>query len=160
MEKEKYFISNNENKTIKLGKILGKKVKAGQIILLKGDLGSGKTRFVKGIAKALNLSKEVSSPTYNLINEYPGEIPLFHMDLYRLDNEMDLLNIGFEDYLYRDGIVVIEWPELAYNLLPEDFLFIKFVIMSKNKRKIKFKANGKQSKKLMKGLAEYVNIRD
>ncbi|MGM0436760.1 MAG: tRNA (adenosine(37)-N6)-threonylcarbamoyltransferase complex ATPase subunit type 1 TsaE [Bacillota bacterium] len=160
MEKEKYFISNNEYETIKLGKNLGKNAKVGQIILLKGDLGSGKTRFVKGIAGALNLNKEVSSPTYNLINEYPGKIPLYHMDLYRLDNEMDLLNIGFEDYLYRDGIVVIEWPELAYSLLPEDFLLITFEIISDNTRKLKFEAKGKKSKNLMKGLAEYVNIRD
>ena len=160
MEEGNFFISNNEKETIELGKILGKKAKKGQIVLLKGDLGSGKTRFVKGIAKALDLDKDISSPTYNLINEYPGDIPLFHMDLYRLDSEMDLLNIGFEEYLYREGIVVIEWPKLAYDFLPKDFLLINFEIISENKRRLKFKAKGKQSKKLRKGLAEYVDIRD
>jgi len=160
MKREKFYISNNENDTIKFAKIVGEKVEVGQIILLKGDLGSGKTRFVKGLAEALNIEKEVSSPTYNLINEYPGKIPLFHMDLYRLDKETDLFNIGFEEYLYRDGIIVIEWPGLALDLLPEDFLLINFEIISEQKRKLEFETKGKKSKKLMKGLAEYVNIRD
>lgn len=160
MGKKKYYISKGEKDTIKLGEFLGEKAKIGQIILLKGDLGSGKTRLVKGIAEALNLKEKVSSPTYNLINEYPGEIPLFHMDLYRLENEMDLMNIGFEEYLYRTGIIVIEWPELAFDLLPEDFLLINFEIISEKKRKLEFEASGKKSKKLMKGLAKYVSIRD
>jgi len=160
MKRDEFYMSNSENDTIKFAKIVGKKVEVGQIILLKGDLGSGKTRFVKGLAEALNIEKEVSSPTYNLINEYPGKIPLFHMDLYRLDKEEDLLNIGFEEYLYREGIIVIEWPGLAFDLLPEDFLLINFEIISEQKRKLKFKTIGKKSKKLMKGLAEYVNIRD
>ena len=144
MENEKFYISSSEKETIEFGKIIGKIAKSGQIILLKGDLGSGKTRLVKGIAEALNSNQEVISPTYNLINEYSGKVTLFHMDLYRLDNEMDLLNIGFEEYLYREGIVVIEWPELAFDLLPEDFLLINFEIVSKEKRKLKFEASGKK----------------
>lgn len=160
MSKSEYIITNNEKETKKIGKLLGDNVQPGQIILLKGDLGSGKTRFVKGIAASLNSTKEVSSPTYNLINEYPGKMTLYHMDLYRLDNENDLLNIGFEDYLYREGIIAIEWPELAYDFLPADFLLIDFKIVSENKRKLKLKAKGEKSKKLMKGLAEYVDIRN
>jgi len=160
MSKSEYIITNNEKETKKIGKLLGDNVQPGQIILLKGDLGSGKTRFVKGIAASLNSTNEVSSPTYNLINEYPGKMTLYHMDLYRLDNENDLLNIGFEDYLYRDGIIAIEWPELAYDFLPADFLLINFEIVSENKRKLKLKAKGEKSKNLMKGLAEYVDIRN
>ena len=160
MSKSEYIITSNEKETKKIGKLLGDNVQPGQIILLKGDLGSGKTRFVKGIAASLNSTNEVSSPTYNLINEYPGKMTLYHMDLYRLDNENDLLNIGFEDYLYRDGIIAIEWPELAYDFLPADFLLINFEIVSENKRKLKLKAKGEKSKNLMKGLAEYVDIRN
>ena len=156
----KYIKTKSEKETIKLGKIIGEEAKNSQIILLKGELGSGKTKLVQGIGKGLQLSSKVSSPTYNLINEYYGKSSLYHMDLYRLDTEMDLYNIGFEDYLYRDGIIVIEWPELAFALIPEDFLLLQFEVISENTRKIEFVAKGENSKKLLKGLAEYVDIRD
>ena len=157
---EEYIISKGENETIKLGKYIAKEAKSSQLILLQGELGSGKTRLVKGMAKALNLKDDVSSPTYNLVNEYRGDIALYHFDLYRLDNEMDLINIGFEDYLYREGIIVIEWPELAFDFINEDFLLLKFEFISEKERKIKFKANGEKSKILLKGLAKYVDFRD
>lgn len=160
MGEKNFIITNGENETIKLGKYIGEKTKPSQLILLKGELGSGKTRLVKGMAKVLNLKDSVSSPTYNLVNEYRGDIDLYHFDLYRLDNEIDLINIGFEDYLYRDGIVVIEWPELALDLINDDFLLLKFEFISEKERKIKFEAKGKDSKKLLKGLAKYVDFRN
>ncbi|MGM0411372.1 MAG: tRNA (adenosine(37)-N6)-threonylcarbamoyltransferase complex ATPase subunit type 1 TsaE [Bacillota bacterium] len=160
MGEKKYIITNGENETIKLGKYIGQEAKSSQLILLKGELGSGKTRLVKGMAKALNLKDNVSSPTYNLVNEYRGYIALYHFDLYRLDSEMDLINIGFEDYLYRDGIVVIEWPELALDFINDDYLLLKFKFISEKERKIEFEAKGKNSKKLLKGLSNYVNFRN
>ncbi len=160
MGENKYLITNGENETIELGKYIGQEAKPSQLILLKGELGSGKTRLVKGMAKTLNLKDNVSSPTYNLVNEYRGEITLYHFDLYRLDNEMDLINIGFEDYLYREGIVVIEWPELALDFINDDYLFLEFEFISEKERKIKFVTKGKNSKKLLEGLAKYVDFRN
>ena len=155
-----FFYSDDEKDTIRLGKNIGEILKGEEIILLRGKLGSGKTRLVKGIARGMNITNKISSPTYNLINEYEGDIPLYHMDLYRLDNEMDLYNIGFEDYLYRKGVVVIEWPELAASYITEDFFLFFFVVFYYNKRFIKLRAEGKSSENLLKGLSNYEDIRD
>ena len=160
MEERLIFESENEKNTIDLGKRIAELVKSGQIILLKGELGTGKTRLVQGIASRLKIENQVTSPTYNLINEYRGKLSLYHMDLYRIDDEFELYNIGFEDYLYRDGIIVIEWPEIALNLIPDDFLLLEFKVIANKKRKIKISGVGVQSEKILKGLSQDENIRN
>lgn len=151
--------SHSPENTLQLGEKIGLLVEPGQIILLAGELGSGKTLLVKGIAGGLGIEDDVTSPTYNLINEYEGQLPLYHLDLYRLDDEIELYNIGLEEYIERDGIIVIEWPEIAYNLIPPDFLYIKIEVSGKSSRNLKLEAEG-NSESLLEGLAEYVSNGD
>jgi tRNA threonylcarbamoyladenosine biosynthesis protein TsaE len=108
-----------------------------RIFVLNGDLGSGKTTFVKGFAKALNISENVSSPTFSIVHEYgSGGNKIFHFDLYRLENEQDLFQIGFEEYVDSGAYVLIEWPEMAGNLLPSKRVSITFEASNENVREI------------------------
>ena len=109
MNEEKF--SHSAEDTEKIALELGKTLKAGDIVLYEGDLGAGKTTFTKGLAKALGVDDVVTSPTFALVNEYSGRIPLFHFDLYRIETFDDLYAIGFFDYLDRGGIIAAEWSE-------------------------------------------------
>ncbi len=150
---ESFIITKSEKDTRKLGTKIGELIKPGQIILLSGELGSGKTILVKGIGRALGIDEnEVTSPSYTLIHEYQGDYPLYHMDLYRLNSADELYDIGFEEYLEKRGIIVIEWPEIADEILLSDFLKLKFKILNINKRKILIEACGKKSSKVKEGL--------
>ena len=111
------YIATNPEATTAFGEELGKTLKSGDIVCLTGDLGAGKTTFTKGIAKALECIFETVSPTFNIVNEYPGRIPVYHFDLYRLKTLEDLYSIDIDSYLFGNGICVIEWPEIAYPLL-------------------------------------------
>ena len=113
----------------------------GMIICLDGELGSGKTVFVKGFAKSLGLEETITSPTFNIVKEYTsGEMPLYHMDVYRLEDGDE--SIGFNDYFNSDGISIIEWSELISNVLPEERLDIKFKVIDENTRIIKLTPHG------------------
>ncbi|ACL68957.1 tRNA (adenosine(37)-N6)-threonylcarbamoyltransferase complex ATPase subunit type 1 TsaE [Halothermothrix orenii] len=148
-------ISDSVGETLKIGKITGELVEPGQIILLAGDLGAGKTVFTRGLAEGLGVDEDVTSPTYNLINEYDGDLPLFHMDLYRLEEEEDIYDIGFEEYLDREGVVVIEWPDIVYDVIPQDFIYVKIEKSNHDtRRKLTFEAEGEKSKRLLEGLAQ------
>ena len=115
----------------------------GMIICLDGELGSGKTVFVKGFAKSLGLEENITSPTFNIVKEYvSGEIPLYHMDVYRLENGDD--SIGFNDYFNSDGVTIIEWAELIEDILPEERLDIKFKVLDENTRIIKLTPHGEK----------------
>ncbi len=114
------FKSSSVKETIEFGRKFAEELKAGDIVCLEGDLGAGKTHFVKGIASGLGIDKEkVNSPTFTLINEYYGEIPIFHFDCYRLKTIQEALEIGIEEYLYGEGVSVIEWPSKIKELIPE-----------------------------------------
>ncbi|GAA5523122.1 tRNA (adenosine(37)-N6)-threonylcarbamoyltransferase complex ATPase subunit type 1 TsaE [Aliifodinibius salicampi] len=133
---ESEFISKSPAETISVGKKIGKKLKAGDILCLKGDLGAGKTHFVKGIAEALNINPdEVLSPTYTLIHEYEGTLPLYHFDCYRMESPREALEIGVEEYFYGAGICVIEWPERITSLIPPEALWITIEIADRETRK-------------------------
>ncbi|MGM0471143.1 MAG: tRNA (adenosine(37)-N6)-threonylcarbamoyltransferase complex ATPase subunit type 1 TsaE, partial [Bacillota bacterium] len=110
--------------TIKLGTKIGKVLNSGDIICLQGDLGAGKTYLAKGILKGLGVDEEITSPTYTLINEYQGRLPAYHIDLYRVSDYRELHDIGLEDYLYDDGVSIIEWPDKAGPLMPDNYLNI------------------------------------
>jgi tRNA threonylcarbamoyladenosine biosynthesis protein TsaE len=157
MGKDLIIRSNNERETLNLGKQLGRFIDGTQVILLSGDLGAGKTLLVKGIAEGLQIDTSITSPTFNLVKEYRGDVNLFHMDLYRLDSIDDLYNIGFLDYFDRSGVVVIEWPELALGIIPKDYLHISFKVMDHEKRKLSLKVVGERANKLMKGLSQDAN---
>lgn len=105
-----------------MGEALGRALKAGDILLLEGDLGAGKTTFTQGLAKGLGVSEYVNSPTFVIINEYfSGTLPLYHMDLYRVEEEAQLYDLGVEEYFFGNGVSVIEWPQIAMPLLPDTF---------------------------------------
>ena len=105
------YISNNENETSEIGEKFAKNLQPGDVVALYGDLGAGKTAFVRGMARGLGLSARVSSPTFTIVNEYLGAVPLFHFDMYRLGDADELFDIGWEDYLNRGGICAVEWSE-------------------------------------------------
>jgi len=104
--------------TTKEGFRLGNELKLGNVVCLDGDLGAGKTAFVKGIAQALGIDKYITSPTFTIVNQYEGKILLYHFDVYRIANAEDMLEMGFEEYLSPEAIVVIEWASLIQKILP------------------------------------------
>lgn len=119
------YISRCEEDTFKYARNLAKYLEAGDVIALSGDLGAGKTTFTKAIAEALKVKENVSSPTFTIVKEYrSGIIPLFHFDLYRLSYEDEFYDIGGEDYLFGDGITIIEWANLIEDILTRETLFI------------------------------------
>ncbi len=113
------------------------------VICLMGDLGSGKTVFVKAFAKALGIEEDITSPTFNIIKEYPnGELPLYHMDVYRLEDHEE--DIGIEDYYTKKGVTIIEWADMIKDKLPEERLDIKFKIIDENTRVLVLTPYGKE----------------
>ena len=134
--------SNNEYDTIELAQNLESEKFPNMIISLTGDLGSGKTVFAKGFANALGISEVVNSPTFTIIKEYlEGEMPLYHMDVYRLDGNTD--GIGIEEYFHKNGVVIIEWAETIKDILPKERLEICLKIVDENKRVLLIKPFGK-----------------
>ena len=120
----------------------------GMIICLDGELGSGKTVFVKGFAQSLGIKENITSPTFNIVKEYQiGEMPLYHMDVYRLENADE--SIGFNDYFNSSGISIIEWSELIEELLPEERLDIKFKVIDEDTRVIKLTPHGQKYEDLI-----------
>lgn len=131
------MLSFSVDQTITLGKKFAKELSPGDVVCLNGDLGAGKTHFVKGIASLFGVNEEqVSSPTFTLINEYNGSIPIYHFDCYRLENEQEAIEIGAEEYLYGDGISIIEWPQKIENLIPENAIWITIKYSGKAEREI------------------------
>jgi tRNA threonylcarbamoyladenosine biosynthesis protein TsaE len=107
-----------------LGECLGRLLRPGDVVSLSGDLGAGKTVFTKGIARGLGSADPVTSPTFTIVHEYRGRCPLFHMDVYRLDDPAELLDLGFDEYAGGEGVVVIEWGDRLKELLPPDYIGI------------------------------------
>ena len=115
------FESNTPGDTYKLGKDMGEKAVSGQIYCLIGELGSGKTLFAQGFAEGMGIKEPVSSPTFTLIQEYDeGRLPLYHFDVYRIEDEEEMYEIGYEDYFYGGGVCLVEWANLIEPLIPED----------------------------------------
>lgn len=111
------FYSHSEQETEALGERLGRQLQPGTVIAYEGDLGAGKTAFTRGLARGLEVTDRVTSPTYTIVNEYAGRIPLFHFDMYRLTSSEDLFDIGWEDYLTRGGVLAVEWSERVEDAL-------------------------------------------
>lgn len=123
---------------MELGEKLAKRLSRGDVVALYGDLGSGKTTFTKGVGRGLGIkdSRHINSPTFVLIKEYEAKLPVYHIDLYRLDNLKDIEDIGIEEYIYGDGVAIIEWAEKIENILPEKHISARFKIKGENKREI------------------------
>ena len=129
-------VVNNELECRSLGEKIASRLNVGDIVLLDGDLGAGKTTMVKGILKKLNYKYDVTSPTFTLINEYNADVKVIHIDCYRENDLKRWQQIGIDEYLYSDSIVLIEWGNLIKDILPNDIIIIKFEHLGKNKRKI------------------------
>ncbi len=131
------IISHGEDQTVALANKLAASFVDGDVIVLKGALGSGKTTFVRALATARGIDEaHVSSPSYTFVNEYHGDPPLFHIDLYRLGDVSDLTEIGWDEYLARRGIVLVEWGERAGARLPERYYLAEFQIIDDHQRQI------------------------
>ena len=144
-------ISKSVSNTISIGKKIAKNLKKGDIVCLFGELGSGKTILTKGIALGLGIKRdEIISPGFVLIRQYQkARFPLYHFDLYRLKVSKDILSLGYEEYLYSQGISVIEWADRLKYLMPKEFLKIELFIKGKKSRLIKFFAFGRRYKELL-----------
>ena len=118
------YISHSPLETETIGAALGKIIPAGTVIAYRGDLGAGKTAFTRGLARGLGCRGRVTSPTFTIVNEYRGTTPLFHFDMYRLEDEEALFDIGWEDYLERGGVCAVEWSENVTDALPEDSILV------------------------------------
>ncbi len=119
------IITKSTEETIALGEQIGSMLRKGDVIALQGTLAAGKTTITKGIALALGIDEDVTSPTFTLISEYYGTMPLYHMDVYRLDTTEDFVDLGVEEMLYGNGVCVVEWSEKVMNELPPETIIIK-----------------------------------
>ena len=119
------FTTSSAEETITLGEKIGRLLKKGDIIAMQGTLAAGKTTITKGIAKALGITDTITSPTFCLISEYQGTMPLYHMDVYRLDDTEDFINLGTDDMLYGDGVSIIEWSEKIMDELPSSTIILR-----------------------------------
>lgn len=143
-------LSTSVGQTLKIGSKLARHLRGGEIILLSGALGSGKTVLAKGIAQGLGINKDdVISPTFVLLRVHKGKHLLQHFDLYRLRSIEEIFALGYEEYFYSPAVTLIEWPQRLKFLLPKEFLKISLFTKAKNKRCLKFIAKGKRHKELL-----------
>lgn len=151
------LLSNSTEETINLGKCLGRILLPGMVVLLQGDLGAGKTHFTKGVALGLDITEHITSPTFTLINEYEGRIPLYHMDFYRLGEPDEALDLGLEEYFYGNGASLIEWPDKIAGYLPDEYTEISIIPLGDNERRINIATIGDKYKGFVKELKNIVH---
>ena len=151
--------TNNLEETIRFGKQIGNKLNPGDIVCLQGNLGAGKTSLAQGICKGLGVKEEITSPTYTIVKEYQGKFKVNHIDLYRIHSEEELYDLGFEEYLYGDGVTIIEWPDKAGTLMPDNYLDIN-LHGQENKREIRLIPQANKFIELVTELKEDVSNRD
>ncbi len=154
------FRSNHPDDTRRLGHAIGELACGGEIICLVGDLGAGKTLLTQGIAEGLSVQGYVNSPTFTIVCEYEGRLPLYHMDLYRLDDPQMLEDIGFEEYLSEDGVTVIEWAEKAGSWMPKECLLIRIERIEgpdSNRRYFGMTGIGQKHIRMLKGMMAHAD---
>jgi tRNA threonylcarbamoyladenosine biosynthesis protein TsaE len=135
--------TSSPEETRELGKRIGKLAMSGNVVLLEGQLGAGKTCLTQGIAWGLDINEYTLSPSFVIMRELYGRLPLYHIDLYRLDNIEESMELGLDDYLYGKGVCVVEWAEKALSILPTEYLMIKIEYLSDTERRFELKPEGK-----------------
>jgi len=145
--------TNSAEQTIALGKSLGKGLRAGDVVALFGDLGAGKTTLTRGIAAGLGLEADVHSPTFTLIHEHPGAVPLYHVDLYRLASEEEVETLGIEEYIYSDGVTIVEWADRMRSMLPPERLDIDLRMTGDTERELVFQTESPRIESVVEELA-------
>jgi len=144
------IISHSLEETQQLAARLGELARAGDLVCLQGELGAGKTSFVQGVGRGLGIADSIHSPTFILANEHRGgRLPLYHIDLYRVESVDEAIGFGLDDYLAGDGVVVIEWAEKIRDALPRERLWITFQHIGENERQITFDAAGARYAELL-----------
>ena len=143
------FSSSSVVQTQRLGATLARLLEAGDIIWLEGDLGAGKTTLTKGIAQGLGVVGYVNSPTFTLVNQYQGRLPVFHLDCYRLESSWEALDFGIEEYLDAGGVTIIEWPERIRDILPPERLLIGLEYLDETERLLRLEAFGARYERLV-----------
>ena len=146
------IVSKSTADTEEIAKTLAKIVQVGDVITLEGDLGVGKTAFTKGLAQGLNIEERVTSPTFTIVKEYAGTLPLYHMDVYRLEHSEE--DLGFDEYFYGDGVTVIEWAQFIADFLPEQYLAITLERTGETSRELTFEAVGSEYERHIEQLRE------
>lgn len=130
------IISKSEEDTRKAGEIFASSLQEGDVISLRGNLGAGKTVFAKGIAKGLGIEEAIVSPTFTIVQEYDGRMRMYHLDLYRLSGEDEFESMGGEDFLYSDGVSLIEWSEKIESMLPSSTIYVNIEILENGERAV------------------------
>jgi tRNA threonylcarbamoyladenosine biosynthesis protein TsaE len=146
------LVSHSPEQTQSLGMSLGKLAQAGDVYLLTGNLGSGKTCLTQGIAWGLGVKEYAFSPSFVIVREYHGRLPLYHIDLYRLDRIEEIIDLVLEEYFYGDGICVVEWAEKGMDVMPQENLLIKINYISTTDRSLDVEANGEPYAQLLESL--------
>ncbi|HER23978.1 MAG TPA: tRNA (adenosine(37)-N6)-threonylcarbamoyltransferase complex ATPase subunit type 1 TsaE [Candidatus Atribacteria bacterium] len=154
------IITKSPEETKKIGKKVGKLAKPGDLIAFYGELGAGKTCFIQGISQGLKVQEYVTSPSFNIINEYKGKIPIFHFDFYRIDKEEEILGLNYEEYFYGEGLTVVEWSEKVEQFLPQEHLKIDIKFKDRSQRLISFEPRGGRFNNFIEELNRSENIRD
>ena len=138
------FISHSPEDTKKIGAIIGERAVPGDVLLLEGKLGAGKTCLTQGIAIGLGIDDYVLSPTFVIMRELYGRLPLYHIDLYRLDDIEESIDLGLDDYFYGDGVSVVEWAEKAISIMPRNRLLIRIDYLSDTERRLILEPSGER----------------
>lgn len=137
------MISNSPEETKQLGMRLAEELQPGDVILLEGPLGAGKSEFARGVAKGLGVAETVTSPSFTILNVYEsGRLPLYHFDWYRLESEEELYELGMDEYLGGAGVALVEWPGQCPEALPERFLMIELLPLDENRRELRINRHG------------------
>jgi len=150
--------SHSPEQTAAWGRKLGSLLKAGDVVALIGELGAGKTTLAQGIARGLGVGEHcaVASPTFTLINEYQGRVPLYHLDFYRIDSPGDCINLGLEEYLYGEGVALVEWADKMGTLLPLHYLLVKLFYVDDQVRQVEITGKGDRAAALVQALETMV----
>ena len=151
------LVTHSPEETQQIGTTIGEQAQSGDLILLVGDLGAGKTCFTQGIAWGTGFDGYASSPSFVLVREYRGELTVYHIDLYRLDNMDEITELGIDDYLYGEGICVIEWADKALDFLPQEHLLITFEHRTENERRLRFEPKGPRYSNIVEQIKEQWN---
>ncbi|HCS11548.1 MAG TPA: tRNA (adenosine(37)-N6)-threonylcarbamoyltransferase complex ATPase subunit type 1 TsaE [Clostridiales bacterium] len=143
------IIANNLKDTEKLGKLIAKYIEKGTVICLDGELGVGKTSLTRFIAEEFGVKEHIVSPTFTIIKEYEGRLPFYHMDVYRIGSDDDMYDLGYDEYIYSEGVTVIEWANLVEGILPEERINIEIKRIDDEKREINIEGKGLIFEKLV-----------
>ena len=142
----KKIISETPQETERIAEEMGRRFTGGEVVALRGSLGAGKTCFTRGLARGLDYTGEVNSPTFSIVNEYlGGRLPLYHFDMYRIDSWDDLYSVGFFEYSESGGVLVVEWSENIENALPKDAVYVELRPLSETKREIRIYRKSEKS---------------